>query len=69
MFKLFAGNYKKAGLNFLKQHTVGQRIYSYGDGGAKMQYLRECGYIVSDQVSETRWVHKIISKPKAENAE
>lgn len=63
MFKLFSGNYKKAAMTFLDQHTVGQKIFSTGDGGAKMRYLRECGYVTSDQVSETRWVHTIVSKP------
>jgi len=65
MFTLFSRNYKKAAMTFLRQHTVGQRVYSVGDGGAKMRYLRECGHVVSDRVSDTRWVHKIVSKPKS----
>jgi len=64
MFGLFAGNYKKAAMRFLRQHDVGQRIFSQGDGGRKMRYLRECGHVVSERVSETRWVHTIVSKPK-----
>lgn len=66
MFNLFSGNYKKAAMTFLRQHDIGQRIFSQGDGGRKMRYLRECGYVVSDRVSETRWVHTIVSKPKPE---
>ncbi|MBG0790967.1 MAG: hypothetical protein H0S80_10775 [Desulfovibrionaceae bacterium] len=65
MFGFFAGHYKKAALRFLSQHDVGQRIFSQGDGGPKMRYLREQGYVVSDRVSETRWMHIIVGKPKS----
>ena len=64
MFGLFSGHYKRDALRFLSQHDVGQRIFSQGDGGPKMRYLRDCGHIVSDRVSETRWMHVIVSKPK-----
>ncbi|MCJ2164794.1 MULTISPECIES: hypothetical protein [unclassified Pseudodesulfovibrio] len=63
MFDFFCLNYKKAAMTFLNQHQVGQRLFSYGDGGRKMRYLRERGYVVSDRVSENRWVHKIVKKP------
>jgi hypothetical protein len=28
-----------------------------------MRFLREKGYVVSERVSENRWVHEIIKKP------
>lgn len=65
MFSLFKRNHKKAALTFLAQHQIGQRIFSTGDGGPKMRYLRESGHIMSDRVSETRWVHTILSKPQS----
>ena len=63
MFSIFPLNYKKAAMAFLAQHQIGQRLFSTGDGGRKMRYLREKGYVVSDQVSENRWVHRIVKKP------
>jgi hypothetical protein len=50
-------------MKFLTQHQVGQRLFSTGDGGRKMRYLREKGYVVSERVSENRWVHEIVKKP------
>lgn len=64
MFGLFCLNYKKAALAFLNQHQVGQRLFSQGDGGKKMRYLREKGHIVSERVAEDRWIHEIVSKPQ-----
>ncbi|XXJ20944.1 hypothetical protein ACR42D_15675 [Desulfovibrio caledoniensis] len=62
MFSFFT-NYKKAAMKFLSQHQVGQRLFSTGDGGRKMRFLREKGYVISERVSENRWVHEIVKKP------
>lgn len=63
MFKIFTGTHKSAAMTFLSQHLVGQKVYSNGDGGAKMRYLLKQGHITSDRIAENRWVHKIVSKP------
>ena len=64
MFEFFAFNYKKKAFAFLKQHQIGQRVFTQGDGGKKMRFLRDKGYVVSERVAENRWVHKIVGKPQ-----
>lgn len=54
---------RKEAERFLQQHTVGQKLFTAGDGGRKFGYMRDHGYIRSERVGMDRWCHEILKKP------
>lgn len=65
MLSLLFRNPKNAAIRFLNQHTVGQRLFTDGNGGKVFKYLRDRGYIRSEEVGPNRWCHEILKKPAA----